>query len=433
MGRIDVFVAPQPKPWMLGATGVLNRVAMLHGAPLLRDLWPFSRVPGFRGIANIRHIDLPDEDLARLKAACGPGRATFIVPNHPEFFTDWMLDKELLWRAAPMAASWATHTVVNGLGPLMQKFWLANNLVAQIPGNSEPARRHSVAWSVKGHGVLLHPEGAVGWHNDHVAPLMPGAVEMAMAALAAGREKQALFAAIVAPVVWKLVFLRDAEPGLRREAAYVERRLDIAAPAGAPTSAERVFRIYETLFRREAERHGLAQDGLPLRRLQAGLADLLRRKLADTVGFAGDDSAEAVLRAARRWLRREGTADAGRHGEVRALSQDLVRLRRLGDFAYQNAEITQEQVAEHLKRLRSDYCKGTLRDTLGAFMPQPVGPRRAIVRVPETIAVDAQADVEATLHALRSRMQAALDGINAELRAEGALRTLPNPFFTATA
>ena len=25
------------------------------------------------------------------------------------------------------------------------------------------------------HGVLLHPEGSVGWHGDFVAPLMPGA------------------------------------------------------------------------------------------------------------------------------------------------------------------------------------------------------------------------------------------------------------------
>ena len=78
--------------------------------------------------------------------------------------------------------------MVNGLGKLVQKFWLANNLIAQIPGNSEPAREHSVDWALKGNVVLLHPEGAVGWHGNYVAPLMPGAVEMALEALKRGRR-----------------------------------------------------------------------------------------------------------------------------------------------------------------------------------------------------------------------------------------------------
>ena len=119
----------------------INRVFMLKGIPLLRDLRPFRKVPPFRGLANIRHLDFPAEDEARLSAVCGPGKATFIAPNHPEFFTDWMIDKEIIARVSPLAASWATHGVVNGLGRLAQKFWLANNLIAQIPGNSAPARR----------------------------------------------------------------------------------------------------------------------------------------------------------------------------------------------------------------------------------------------------------------------------------------------------
>ena len=90
-----------------------------------------------------------------------------------------MLDKEISARVSPRAAFWATNGVVNGLGRLAQKFWLANNLIAQIPGNSEAAREHSVGWALQGKVVLLHPEGAVGWHGNYVAPLMPGAVEMA--------------------------------------------------------------------------------------------------------------------------------------------------------------------------------------------------------------------------------------------------------------
>ena len=139
MSFLDTFVPPRPSKPLIRAMTAVNRVFMLKGIPVLRDLWPFSKVPPFRGLANVRHLDFPAADEARLAAVCGPGKATFITPNHPEFFTDWMIDKEIVARVSPLAASWATHGVVNGLGRLAQKFWLANNLIAQIPGNS--ARR----------------------------------------------------------------------------------------------------------------------------------------------------------------------------------------------------------------------------------------------------------------------------------------------------
>jgi hypothetical protein len=432
LSKIDVFVAPEPKRWMIRATSVLNRVAMLHGVPGLRDLWPFSSIPGIRAIANVRTIDLPDADLARLRSVCGKGRATFIVPNHPEFFTDWMIDKELLWRTAPMAASWATHTVVNGLGRLMQRFWLANNLIAQIPGNSEPAKRHSVEWAAKGHCVLLHPEGAVSWHNDWVAPLMPGAAEMAAEALELGRKTDPKFRAFLAPVVWKFVFLGDAEPGLLAEADYVARRLGMHPIRGS--SAERVFAIYDALMRRDAEKYGLAMStSMTLQQRQAALIELLRQDLARAIGqteaVIGRDE---LLRAARRWLRKNKAAEPSLQAEVRELAEDLARVRRLGPFAFEARDITQEQVAEHLKRLRSDYCKGTLRDSINRFLPQPVAPRRAIIRVPEPLEIaDPDLDVDETIAELRRRLQQALDVINEDLRTQGAFRTQPNPFHAA--
>ena len=54
-------------------------------------------------------------------------------------------------------------------------------------------------------------------------------------------------------------------------------------------------------------------------------------------------------------------------------------------FAFAGETITQEGIAEHLKRIRNDYCEGSLRDTLNRFVPQPAGPRRAIIRVPEPL------------------------------------------------
>ena len=89
--------------------------------------------------------------------------------------------------------------------------------------------------------------------------------------------------------------------------------------------------------------------------------------------------------------------------------------------------MTQEELAEHIKRIRNDYCKGTMRDTLNRFVPRPVGPRTAIIRVPEPLAMhEFRGSVEEALVLTRQRMQDALDRINEGLRAGGRLRTYPN-------
>ena len=138
LSRLDVFVAPKPNPGLIKAMTGVNRVVMLKGVAGLRDMAPFNRMAGLRGIADVRTIDFPEAERARLAAVCGQGKATFFAPNHPEFFTDWMIDKEILARVCPLAACWATNGVVNGLGKLAQKFWLANNLIAQIPATANP-------------------------------------------------------------------------------------------------------------------------------------------------------------------------------------------------------------------------------------------------------------------------------------------------------
>lgn len=102
---------------------------------------------------------------------------------------------------------------------------------------------------------------------------------------------------------------------------------------------------------------------------------------------------------------------------------------RLGEFAFAGETVSQEGLAEHLKRIRNDYLKSGLRDTLNLFVPQPAGPRTAHIRVPEPLAMHEfdQTDEQA-LDLVRSRMQAALDAINADLRAKGDVKMYANPF-----
>lgn len=424
-----MFVAPRPNRALIRIMSAVNRVVMLRGVPGFRDLLPFNRLAGLRGVANVRHIDFPATDQQRLKACCGEGQATFITPNHPEFFTDWMIDKEIVSRVSPLAASWATHGVVNGLGRLMQKFWLANNLIAQIPGNSEAAKAHSVDWALKGHGVLLHPEGGVGWHGNFVAPLLPGAIEMGLEALERGRAADRDFRAWVAPVVWKLAFTGNVERALAKECAYVEKSLKIEHLSDCALP-ERVYRIYSTLLSRDEETCGLtAAEGASFAVRQQRVLAELGRRLAEAIAAAPDLELNDISRRARRWLR-EAKGEAEEQKRVRRLAETIQRIQRVGPWAFAGPTITQEEIAEHLKRIRNDYCKGSFRDTINRFVPQPAGPRRAHIRVPEPLALHAyKGSADDALAELRSRMQDTLTGILTGLEAAGGFISYPNPFY----
>ena len=56
-----------------------------------------------------------------------------------------------------------------------------------------------------------------------------------------------------------------------------------------------------------------------------------------------------------------------------------------------------------MKRIRNDYCDGSLRDTLNRFVPQPAGPRRAHIRVPEPLGLhDFEGSEDDVLELLRT-------------------------------
>ncbi|TIX77619.1 MAG: hypothetical protein E5V27_26860, partial [Mesorhizobium sp.] len=136
-----------------------------------------------------------------------------------------------------------------------------------------------------------------------------------------------------------------------------------------------------------------------------------------------------LLRRSRRWLR-ENTGDAERQKQVRTLADTIQRLQRVGPWASVNSRITQEEIAEHLKRVRNDYCKGTLRDTINRFVPQPAGPRCAHIRVPEPLGLHAfRGSIDDALAELHSRMQAAVTTSVAELEAAGGFIFYQNPFY----
>ena len=82
----SVYRDPRPSAAMIHALGPINRHFVL------------------RGLLGLTDIDFTAADVERLRSAVNPGTAAFLGPNHPEFFTDWMLDKEISRRVSPRMA-----------------------------------------------------------------------------------------------------------------------------------------------------------------------------------------------------------------------------------------------------------------------------------------------------------------------------------------
>jgi hypothetical protein len=448
LNRLTTFVPPSPSLPLVRLLVPVNRVFGLGGIPGLRRIPVLNWLPFVRGLADIEHIDFPAVDVECLRNAITADTAAFIVPNHPEFLTDWLLDKEVSARAAPLMASWATHDIVNGLGSFIQCFWLKNNLIAQIPGEGGAAgKAYSVEWALRGHGVLLHPEGQVGWHADTIGPLFPGVVEMALEALRRTRTARTQRDVHICPVIWRMRFLIDVDDRLAREMTYVERKLGLRVRAGA-TVAQRVHDAYSDLLQQDEAALGMSgiagdyrhRQNSVLRHAAERMTELLAALGAEASPAASADPSDAcrlLLRPADRLLRTASQSSPSERDELRRVVKIARRLLRFRPGLYPHAELTQEQVAENIKRLRADYCFGSLRDTLGRLAPRPVGPRKASIRVAQPIRLndlvatgeEGNEQVRADLLALlRARMQEALDDLGRHLQDTVVAAAYANPF-----
>ena len=400
---------PRPSPAIIHALGVLNRHLLLPH------------------VLRLRAFDLPAADLARLKASVRPGTAAFLAPNHPEFMTDWMIDKEISRRVSPLMAHWASYEVVN-VHPIAQWLWLRNNLVANVPGGG--GRAYSLRWARAGHGVLLHPEGAPSWHGDGVGPLVPGVASMAWEA--SRDEGAASMPVFVVPLAWKLHFTRDVGDALRREIAHVGRALGLAGTSEASAALERRFAaLHEGALARSLERHGPGgASGAPggsFFERQAAHAERLLSLLEARHG-RGEGDRPRRLHALRRAIHASAARDPAAARSDRRTLAEIERLSHFTRERYGGPTLTQEQIAESVKQTRLALLHKGVAEGLHGVVPVAVAPRTVRVRVPEPIDVRAAGDEAAILVTLRSRLQGALDALNAEIAPIVDSFRRPNPF-----
>lgn len=408
---------PAPSLLTIRALGVLNRTVVLPA------------------IARIERIDLPGRDLARLRAAVNPSTAAFLTPNHPEFMTDWMIDREVACRVSPGMSSWAAAEIVNA-SRLAQRFWLANGLIAAVPGGGGKA--YSLRHARAGHGILLHPEGAVSWQAERVAPLRAGAVDMALqlaAQLDDARDPRPVF---LVPLVWRVIFSVDAAPGLIDEMRRIERACDVR-PWPTTDPAERLARLLSALLLSRAHQLGLTRpsldpedDGRHYFAAQAAVLDDIRRRLRETLDITpADDSVFQWRRAAGRYLRRSRGTGAGDAARVAGWLREYQRLMHLDPALYGSPTLSQEQIAEILKATRAAVMTTGWRNRLHNMLPRAVAPRVAHIRVAEPIDVRAARRFGALNGALQQqlsgRLQRTLDQLGLDVERQIQRRRAVNP------
>jgi len=357
-------------------------------------------------VARVRHIHLPAEDAARLRSALQS--PAVICPNHPEFFTDWMLDKWLGSRFDPLTASWADPEIVNGMGPAARRFWLANNLVAAVRGDElEAALAYSAANLSRGHSVLIHPEGEVNWDNEALGTLKGGCVQIAMRGGALAKRT-----GVVVPVVWFIRFCEDATPGLQAELDYVQNRLGFRS-SRLQGPAERMTELYGALLEREASRYELSTGDAGqsfLERFDIALDSALTRLTEHWSAHLSVDAPPTPWERARNWIRATRKRRADLPAELRQQIGTLERMLRLLPARGDKSHLTQEQVAERVKRLRSDWLTDTLRDQVARFVPRAAAAREVFMSVGEPVAIlPGSDDSDRHLAVLSERMRSAIE------------------------
>ena len=451
------FARPIPSRLLMLLMGPVNRWLILQGVPGLRRLplvWKLpllGDLPNPGSTAKVLAVDFPASEVAKFKQYINPNTAAFIGPNHPEFWTDWSLDKYFADAVSPRMSHWAWYGTVNA-NPFMQGFWLRNNLIANAPNDKEQAKQYAIDWVKRGYGNLLHPEGSVHWTADKVQTIFGGIIDMSLRTSREFIESGDARPVYAVPMLSKYFFVGDVSTALSAEIGQIERKLGFASDRRAARLEDRFFALQERILARQLA--AFAAEGAQAtitpqnffavqKQFQEELLGRLRAIYGERTG-----NLPAQLRAYEKeikLLRPKGRAAQDdlalrRYKEETRLVAEIRRLDRFQPEVYATGTLTQEQIAETLKRTKVDLVKVTRLDGLRNMMPVAVGWRKVILRCGDPINVrerleqhrgELQDLADELLIEFRRRMQAKLDELIALSQPVTAQFARPNPFAAA--
>ncbi len=430
----EVYEEPRANPVLMWITRFLIHHLGFSGMPLLAPLFRWLDIfPWFRGV-RMRGIDFPADHLARARAAASKDTAAFIAPNHPEFFTDFLMGHAVGSMISRKLAFWVGFDLVNG--PL-RIIWLRHNLIANAPGGG--GKRYSRKAALRGDGVFIHPEGDVGWTGHTVQKVFAGVAHLPLTCFDDERyDGRDVF---IVPLAYRYRFCEDPSRGLRREMDLIEARLSLPPTTG--DVGERFFALQRHLLARQAAAHDVDLPPVTDENffdLQDRFFTALQEGLEEDLGLESrGHPADRIVAIEQRLRVVRRTAENGEQ-RYRAGNRRFQEMRRAYHFSrrcYGTDELTLEQVAESLKRIRQDLFTGRFWDWLRAMMPFPVADRVAHVRTLAPILVNDYRHLpleeaeEKLVARYRRELQAGLDELTAELA--GDTPTVPNPFAVAVA
>jgi hypothetical protein len=450
------FAKPIPSRFVMSLLNPVNRYLILQGVPGLRRLpliWQLPLVrdlPGPGSTAKVLDVDFPASEIAKFKNYINPNTAAFIGPNHPEFWTDWSLDKYFADHVSPQMAHWAWYGTVNA-NPFMQRFWLRNNLISNAPNGKEEAKQYAIDWVKKGHGNLLHPEGSVHWTADKVQTIFGGIIEMSLRISRDFLDSGDPRPVYAVPMLSKYFFVEDVSAALAAELGQIETRLGLSSGRAARLE-DRLFSLEQRILARQlaafdSEFKQLNVTPPNFFAVQKQFQDELLGRLTVVYGERSGNR-PSQLRAYEKEIKllrpaksaSKDDASASRYREEIKLIAEIRRLDTFQAEVYATESLTQEQIAETLKRTKRDLVNKTGWDGLRNVLPVAVGWRKVILRCGDPINVRERLEQhrgesrelsDELLVEFRRRMQAKLDELIALSKPVTDRFARPNPFAAA--
>jgi len=452
------FARPIPSRLLMSVMSPLNRWLVLQGVPGLRRLplvWQLALLcdlPNPGSTAKVLAVDFPASEISTFKQYINADTAAFIGPNHPEFWTDWSLDKYFADAVSPKMSHWAWYGTVNA-NPFMQGFWLRNNLISNAPNGKEDAKQYAIDWAKRGYGNLLHPEGTVNWTADKVQTIFGGIIDMSLRTSRDFLESGDARPVYAIPMLSKYFFIEDVSAALSAEIGQIERRLGFASQ-GQARLEDRFFTLQEHILARQLvafDSESLQVEITPQsyfavqRQFQEELLGRLRAIYGERVGnlpvqLRAYEKEIKLLRPAGR--SKPDDASLRRYREESKLVAEIRRLDTFQAEVYATDLLTQEQIAETLKRTKRDLVNVTGLDGLRNMMPVAAGWRKVLLRCGDPINVrerleqhrgEPQDLAGELVIEFRRRMQAKLDELIALSKPVTQRFARPNPFAAAHA
>ncbi len=236
---------------------------------------------------------------------------------------------------------------------------------------------------------------------------------------------------MIQPVVWKLYFTRDVSSELHRDMGDIESALGLSGGSDL-TVPSRFAALQQNLLRRQEEAFGIpigdsgCYSGGRLFDRQEAMFNALYSELTH---HYPEPTGHRHLRVARlrREVQRAPQLDPARRRHHLVMVDELTRCCGFARETYGSEVLTQEHIAESLKRIRQQQLTRTWWQRIQGMMPVPVASRIAAVRAPAPVLLTpGRAEAALTAETGR-RMQGALDELLEELEPELQRHAHRNP------